>query len=210
MNKKKILFVVVDFFKGGAERFAYEIDCALDKNNYEITILCLGNKINNNRLWERYYDKKHNELGTKIYYFDDYLYGRKNYLISKFIKKTFGIKTTSYFKKNKLVDFISQYDIVHWMGEYTYLHNLPETIVKRSIINSMSAKFQNPDLYKKFNFNYKYNFLSGFSKNEFEVEYSQFKSINHWFFPLVFKINNDQRDWNYVDSKIKKIGIFTR
>ncbi|RXR17759.1 glycosyltransferase family 1 protein [Flavobacterium amnicola] len=210
MNKVKVLFVVAEFFKGGAERLAYEMDCALDKNKYEIFILCIESKDNKNSKWQRYYDQKHLELGTKIYYIDDFLAKVKSDLFSRVYRKIFKVKKTSNFKMEKLAAFLSSFDLIHWMGEYTFIPNLPESIVRKSLINSMSAKFQNPDLYKKFDFDYPYNFMSGFSENEFEFEYSQFKKINHWFFPLVLKIEKEQKDWTYIDSKVKKIGIFTR
>jgi glycosyltransferase involved in cell wall biosynthesis len=210
MDKIKILFVVAEFFKGGAERLTYEIDCALDKNVYEISILCIESKGNKNKQWQRYYDQKHQELGTQIYYIDNFVLKRRNDLFSRTVKNFFNLKKTSKYNLKKLTKFLSSYELIHWMGEYTFIANLPERIVRKSLINSMSAKFQNPSLYKFFDFNYCYNFMSGFSKNEIEVEYSQFKNINHWFFPLVLKIENVEKKWHFIDNKIKKIAIFTR
>jgi glycosyltransferase involved in cell wall biosynthesis len=210
MDKIKIIFVVAEFFKGGAERLAYEIDCALDKNKYDISILCIASKTNKNIQWQRYYDQKHLALGTQIYYIDGFVTKVSNDFLSKTIKTIFKVKKMSNLNSKKLIAFLSSYELIHWMGEYTFIPNLPEKLVRKSLINSMSAKFQNPDLYNKFDFNYCYNFMSGFSKNEIEVEFSQFKKINHWFFPLVLKIKSDEKRWRFIDSNVKKIGIFTR
>lgn len=210
MNKIKVVFVVAEFYKGGAERLAYEIDCALNKDKFNISILCLEKEANLNENWQRYYDKKHLELNTKIYFYDPFFVKQKNNIFSKILKKFFKTRENSNFKKEKLETFFSQYDIIHWMGEYCFIPSIKEDIVKKSLINSMSAKFQNPNLYKKFDFDYNYNFISGFSNSEQKTEFSQFKKINHWFFPLVIKIERQERDWIYIDSSIKKIGIFTR
>ena len=56
MEKTKILFVVAGFYRAGAERFAYEIDRALDKNKFELTILSLEQEKKGAKLWNvRYY-----------------------------------------------------------------------------------------------------------------------------------------------------------
>lgn len=66
MSKIKILFVVAGFYRAGAERFAYEIDKALDKEKFELTIFCLERQNKMSPLWkDRYYENLHRELGTK-------------------------------------------------------------------------------------------------------------------------------------------------
>ena len=44
MEKTKILFVVGGLHRAGAERFAYEIDAALDKMKFDVEIFCLEKK----------------------------------------------------------------------------------------------------------------------------------------------------------------------
>ena len=208
MVKKRIVFIVAEFFKGGAERYAYEIDRVLDKTKFEITVLCLNNinqKVND---WERFYDKKHLELGTKVIFFDVFL-NSQNEIINR-IKKKLKLKTKGRINHAKIVSFLSGFDVLHWMGEYTFYHELPENLLRKSIVNTMSAKFQNPNLYSKFNFDKNYTFMSGFSGKELDYEYGDFSKIKHHFFPLVFKIQNEKPNWNFLDSSVKKIGIFTR
>ncbi|SHN09838.1 glycosyltransferase family 1 protein [Polaribacter sp. KT 15] len=209
MIKKKILFVVAEFFKGGAERYAYEIDRVLDKTKFEVTILCLNNKNQKIDNWERFYDKKHSELGTKIIFCDNFL-NIERPILNK-IKRKLKIKTKGRINHKAMISFLSKFDILHWMGEYTFYHNLPDSLLRKSIVNTMSAKFQNPSLYDKFNFDTNYTFMSGFSGEEFKYEYGDFTKIKHYFFPLVFKIENEKPKWNFLrNPDIKKIGIFTR
>lgn len=209
MAKNKILFVVEDFYRAGAERFAYEINRALDKNIFEVEILCLAKKKEVSSLWgERYYEAKHRELGSKIIYIDRFF--KNNNTTNKLIKKIqskFSKRPYSVYKSN-LFDYLTKFDVIHWMGEYTFIHSVPENITRKSLIHSMSAKFQNPDIYKHFDFEYPYNFISGFFEED--GEYSQFKKINHWFLPLVMQIPFKNNNWNFTNNKIKKIGIFTR
>lgn len=210
MTKIKLLFVVADFFQGGAERYAYEIDRAISKEKFEITILCTGTEENHNRKWNRYYDQLHLELGTKIYYLDRFQNKKANSFQSRLIKRVIKSYKVENIKKDKILLFLKEYQLIHWMGEYTFFNWLPLPMIEKSIINSMSAKFQNPSLYKGFDFNYCYNFFSGFTDNELEFEYSEFKKINHWFFPLVLNVHSRERTWRFSDSKPKKIAIFTR
>lgn len=58
MDKTEVLFVVGWLHRAGAERFAYEIDSALDKSKFKLSILCLEQKGIMATNWkERYYEK---------------------------------------------------------------------------------------------------------------------------------------------------------
>lgn len=211
MDKIKVLFVVADFYRAGAERFAYEIDCALDKNRFEITILCLGQKLKVDQYWGlRYYENKHRDLGTKIVFIDSFL--KKDNLINKIIRKINKklLKRQYIQHKSKINHFFLKFDLIHWMGEYIFFHNLSEEIKRKCLIQTMSAKFQNPNIYRNFDFDYQYNFLSGFDEDEFKFEFSQFKNIKHWVIPLLLKIPFQKNPWKFEKTPIIKIGIFTR
>lgn len=211
MSKTKVLFVVYDFFQAGAERFAYEIDQALDKKKYETSILCLQIEKHKDDTWkEPYYFQKHKNLGTKIFFFDKFLPSKilVNRGVRVIKRKLYNTPTCDY--NSKLVPFFNHYDLIHWIGEYTYLHNLPQKIVSKSLISSMSARFQNPKLYAKFDFNLKYNFADAFSQEERVFEYAEFRDTIHWHIPLLFKISSKTNGWKFANNGIKKIGIFTR
>lgn len=213
MEKIKILLVVADFYQAGAQRFVYEIDKVLDRNKFQIEILCLEKISILNKDWNgRYYESLHEKIGTKITYIDKFLEKQALSLSLRIFHKI----TRNKFKKAKpkyksnFSLFFDQFDVIHWMGEYTYIHSLPLYIRKKSIIYSMSAKFQNAYIYSHFDFEYPYNFMSGFKQMEIEYEYSQFKKINHFYFPLVMQIFQKKKQWFYKETEIYKIGIFTR
>jgi glycosyltransferase involved in cell wall biosynthesis len=210
MSKVKVLLVVGSLCRAGAERFAYEIDRALDKNKIQTTVFCLEleNEISGN--WkERYYDKKHLELGTPIVYKDKFLDKKKTFLnrLEGYLFRK--LKITKPKKPNSdLVNFLNSFDVIHWMGEYTFIHSIPKKSKEKSLIHSMSAKFQDIHLYDSYDFNYPYHFISGFRMED--GEYSEFRNINHTYFPLVMNIVAEENRWKFEDNKIKKIGIFTR
>lgn len=212
MVKKNILFVVGGLHRAGAERFAFEIDRALNKEKFLTTIFCLEfeNKISGN--WkERYYEKKHLELGTPIIYKDKFLAERKTFFdrLKHYILKKVNIDIQKN-KDSKLFNFLDSFDVIHWMGEYTYFQGVSENIRNKSLIHIMSARFQDDTIYKAFDFSYNYNFCSPFKKGEIEYELSQFKNYKHTFIPLVLKLDITENRWKFIDEPIKKIGIFTR
>jgi glycosyltransferase involved in cell wall biosynthesis len=211
MYKHKILFVVGGLHRAGAERFAYEIDLSLNKHDFEISILCLEDKDVISKKWqERYYEKKHEALGTKITFMDSFKYKQSSSLIVRIFHKV----TFRKFKKSKkrfnskLSSFLNQFDVIHWIGEYTFIHSIPDNIKEKSLISSMSAKFQDINLYNNYDFDFLYNFISGFRLDD--GEYNDFKKIKHTHFPLVLNIVEKTNQWKFQGNKIKKIGIFTR
>ena len=213
MDKIKILFVVKGFARAGAERFVYEIDSALNKEKFEITILCLEKELKiNSKSARQYYKNKHIELGSKILFIDPFLitYTITRRIISKIKKKYFKKKYEDYIEADLFNNYLLKYDVISWIGEYTLFKTLTKENLNKSLIHIMSARFQNPDLYKNFDFHHKYNFVSGFHESEHIHEFEEFKEINHYFLPLLLKIPFQQNPWYYINSDIKKIGIFTR
>jgi glycosyltransferase involved in cell wall biosynthesis len=214
MNKTTVLFVVGALHRAGAERFAYEIDLALNKDKFKISILCLQNKHYISAKWDsRYYEDKHEALKTNVIYIDEFLADRKTSLLErifhKLTKKKFKKVNKGRYKK-ALYSYLDKFDVIHWMGEYTFIHQVTAEIKNKSLIHSMCAKFQDPTLYDNYDFDYPYEFISGFYNEEVAFEYSEFKSINHNYFPLALKINKNENTWKYPYEEIKKIGIFTR
>lgn len=213
MHKHTILFVVGAFHQAGAERFAYEIDAALNKDKFKVSILCLEKKSQISNKWkDRFFEQKHLDLGTNIHYIDSYLNNKSYNLFERIFHKL----TNNKFKKVKskwkssLGDFLDTFDVIHWIGEYNYIQSIPEKIKVKSLIHIMTAKFQDPDIYKAFNFKYWYHFMSGFKNEEIKYELNQFENIKHTYFPLVLKIDSEGNKWKFENSSIKKIGIFTR
>lgn len=212
MAKINVLFVVGSLCQAGAERFAYEVDRALDKDVIQTTVFCLENENEISGNWkERYYDKKHLDLGTPIIYKDRFQEKKKSFFnrLQAYIFRKLNLKIQ---KKSTtpLINFLNSFDVIHWMGEYTYIHAVPEYIKNKSLIHIMSARFQDDSIYKSFDFSKHYNFCSPFKENEIVYELNQFKNYNHTFIPLVLKIDNDKNNWKFNRESVKKIGIFTR
>lgn len=211
MKKTKVLFVVVGFHRGGAERFAYELDKAINKNIFDVSIFCIQKEnFTFANGYKRYYDKKHTDLGTSIVYSDNFrnpIEERPN-LLRRLIRKFIPISGEIW--KSEIYKYFDSFDIIHWMGEYTYIHTVPDFIRKKSLIQPMSAKFQNSKIYDSFNHELHYNFCSLFNADEVAYEFSQFKNYHYIVVPLMLEIKTRENQWKYSNSKIKKIGIFTR
>lgn len=212
MSKTKVLFVVGGLHRAGAERFAYEIDSALDKEKFELDILCLEKKADIPKSFgERYYEKKHEELGTKITYIDRFInkdYLEKKHFLNRLKNRIFP-KTIDYWSE-ELFSYLNSFDVIHWMGEYTYIQSVPKSIHDKSLIHMMSSRFQNEHLYDAFDHEQFHHFCTPFKDNEIAFELHQFKKYDYLHIPLVLNIDNAKREWKYPTNKVKKIGIFTR
>lgn len=212
MSKLNLLFVVKDFYQAGAQRFMYEVDAVIDRSKYDITILCLHNKSKIDSKWHPYYLDKHKALGSNILFIDPFL------ITNSYIKRIKSKANKIFFDKKyhdniddkSFNNFLEDFDIINWIGEYSFFHQLSKNNLKKSLIHIMSHKFQDPYLYKKYDFDYNYNFVSGFNENECSIEFSEFKNIKHFYFPLIMKMPFEQKPWKYINSDVKKIGIFTR
>lgn len=214
MAKIKVLFIVGGLHRAGAERFAYEIDKALNKEKFKTSIFCLERckdiPIN---FGERYYESKHLKLGTEIIYSDDFIdskYFERNRYKNKILQRLHLFPKKIEYWKKELYDFINQFDVIHWMGEYTFIHTVSEQIRKKSLIHMMSSRFQNDNLYKDFNYDLFYRFCTPFKENEISYELENFKNYETIFIPLILDLSNSENRWQFKNNTTKKIGIFTR
>lgn len=214
MPKIKVLFIVGGLHRAGAERFAYEVDKALNKERFSTSIFCLEKQKDiPQNFGERYYEKKHLSLGTDITYADDFInlkFFEKNRFKNRVLQRLHLFPKKIEYWKKELYNYFNQFDVIHWMGEYTYIHTVSEEIRKKCIIHMMSSRFQNDSLYKDFNYNLFYRFCTPFKENEICYELENFKNYNTLFIPLVLDLSNSENRWKFNNNKIKKIGIFTR
>ena len=209
-NKIKVLFIVTDFYQAGTERFTYEVDTALDKALFEVSILCYISLSQSDR-WADYYYEKHQALGTKIYFKQDidkpYPYTYKQRLERIVFKKPLPPENKS------LSDFLDGFDIISFMGEYNYpllQGKMTAAQKNKSLLHIMNTKHQKPDLYAKFDKTKNHHFVSTFEGSILESELSDFPSYRHTFMPLAFAIDQANFQWKFSASPQKKIGIFTR
>lgn len=210
MHKLKVLFVVTDFYQAGTERFTYEVDAAIDKSLFEISILCYI-PLNKSERWDDFYYDKHKGLGSKIYFRKDidvpcrytYLQRIKRFLFQKPLPP----------QNKPLLDFLDQYDVISFMGEYNYPSlelKMTQAHKDKSLLHIMNSKHQNANLYARFDKSKKYHFVSTFEGDVLSEELSEFKDYDHTFMPLAFNINRANFRWSFSTEQKKKIGIFTR
>lgn len=211
--KSKILFIVSDFYHGGAQREMFELDSTIDKTKLDVSILCLSN-LNKSKVFSDFFYDKHLKQNTNVYFLSDILKHKKNNRLRKVLKKLSITKKVMSKKQILLSNFIDSFGKVFFMGEYVYRELEPllkPDYFDEIIIFIMSLRFQG-EHYRNFSKNNKYLFISGLDKKEeIDFEFEGFNNYNHLTFPLSFKIYKKHNEWQFRKlEKNKKIGIFTR
>ncbi len=210
--KTKVLFVVSDFYHGGAQREMYEIDCALNKTNLEVYILCL-HSLNRSDYFSDFFYEKHIKLATRVVFLKDLINLEKKSIFKKLYDKFGFTKKPEDNKIDILTNFLKNHEQVFFMGEYTYknlVRYISSKYNKRKNIFIMCARFQG-EHYRDLNKNDKYNFISAFDTlDQIEFEFDGFSDYDHIFFPLSMSIDKSWNKWTFGNDEIKKIAIFTR
>lgn len=209
-DKIKVLFVVTEFWQGGAQRHLFEIDKALSKDKFQTSVLSLRN-LNTSQIWEDYYYSKHIELGTEIFFLEKVNTIRIPTIKERIKHKILGHKFPP--ERKSLLDFLNAHDVILFIGEYTYPNIerwITDEIKLKSyicIVNSIVQVQNNYDLYNK---SQEYKFISGFNDDEVEFELVGFENYKHFYFPLSIAFDENNSLWKPKKSNIKRIGIFTR
>ena len=209
-NKLNILFIVSEFYQAGTERFTYELDKALNREKFNISILSLL-PLNNNLYFTDYYFEQHKALGTNIFFLQEIDQIRVPTIQDRLKRKLFGSNLPN--AHDALLQFYDQFNYISIMGEYNYAlatRWMTDVHKKKCLIHIMNSKHQFPQIYNNFNKNESYNFCSGFKENEIKEELDGFISFRHFYFPLAINIEKDSPVWRYPANKLKKIAIFTR
>lgn len=209
-SKVKVLFVVSEFYQAGTERFTYELDRALNKNQFSVEILCLI-PLNASQRFTDYYYTKHLDLGTKIHFFKEVNRISKPTFIQKVKRKLFSIPLPGEIHDIKL--FFNQYDCISIMGEYNfkeiykYINNENK---HKLLIHIQNSKYQVNNTYDAFPKDEQFHFVSGFHTDQIQYELSEFENYNHTYYNLNLKFENTFIKTEYKNSTVPKIGIFTR
>jgi glycosyltransferase involved in cell wall biosynthesis len=210
MKKIKVLFIVSEFYQAGTQRFAFEVDRALNKNLFDVEILSILPLKNNIRLKD-YYFKKHIDLGTKIRFFDKVNVLLKPTIIQRIKKKLFSINLPD--EHQPIIDFFNTYDCISIMGEYNLKH-VDKYIKGRNkgkiLVHIHNSKFQKPDLYSDYMKDDIFHFVSSFGEDQIKWELNEFKRYKHTYFNLNLKLENNFVKVDYTKKNTPKIGIFTR
>lgn len=210
--KNKTLFIVSDFYHGGAQREMYEIDCTLNKSNTDVSILSLKD-LNQSAQFSDHFYNKHLEKNTNVYFLKSILKDRNKFNFNKVAQK---LKIVNHNAKNSklLLAFFQNYSNVFFMGEYVYKsisHFIPKNYFKQINIFIMCARFQG-EQYRDFSKDNSYLFITPFDdEKQVDYEFEGFKDYEHKTFPLSFDIDLSYlRELGVAKKTIKKIGIFTR
>lgn len=216
MGKKKILFIVSDFYHNGAQREMYEIDAALDKEKIEVSILSLVG-LNTRTDLPDYFYEKHISQESKVLFLDDFKLNFKksiSYRIVNKLSKNYLNRKERANNIKALENLFSSYDKVIFMGEYVYQAIAP--LVTKFFFNEififiMSSRFQNEN-YRNFSKTNNYVFFSGFDDSkQLSFEFEGFNNFRHYYLPLALAIDKKYKKWQFNNNKtVKKIGIFTR
>lgn len=210
MNKIKVLFIVSEFYQSGTSRFAYEINKALNKSFFETSFLSLT-PLNNSSVWKDYYDKKHAELGSNIYFLNEIYKEDKPSFKERVLRKVLNKKIIT--ASLKVTNFLQEFDTISLMGEYNYAYIkkfLNPEIREKLFIHPQNSVYQQKDNYNAFEQNLKFNIVSGFLEQDLEIEFNHFEDYKHTYLPLSFELPYPKPIWEKIDKTIMKIGIFTR
>ena len=209
-DKVKVLFVVSEFWQAGTQRFTFELDRALDKKCFNVSILSIL-PLTTNEYFDDYYYDKHLALGSTIYFLQDVDILIRPTLKQRIYRKFFGKSLPN--EHQSLIKFLESYDVISVMGEYNYLKInkfLSDEIRKCTFIHIMNSKFQSNAIYDQFPKSDSYHFISGFREKQISWELAEFNNFKHTYFNLNFKLEKQYAKGDYKKSDTPKIGIFTR
>ncbi len=210
MKKTKVLFIVSEFYQSGTARFTYEIDCALNKELFETSILSL-NPLNNSNQWQDYYNFLHEEIGTEIHFIDDINNVVRPTVKERILRKFFGQELPDV--SRNVVEFLDNFDAISVMGEYNYNYvkrYLMSHHREKLFIHPVNSLYQKPDNYIAFEKELHFNIVSGFLEQDLDFEFGGFSSYSHTFIPLCFMLKNKIPLWIPPQNEVKKIGLFSR
>lgn len=221
MNKKKILWVVYDFIQAGGQRYVYEITRALDKRKYDIDFLKVA-PMNHDVNWNtEFYYEPTVALGCTVYFLDDVIKAAPvkknifargwNFLSRKLPGFSAGQELPSNeLKREKLVRFFEQYDVINFSGVAVY-----QTCLQFArhhpgyFIHILTFGFQHEQMYKDYDRNLRYNFITPVTPKAAHKDLEGFTNYALTYFPLCF----ETRPFNVqhpVGGEEYAIAIFTR
>lgn len=221
MDKIKLLWVVFDFVQAGGQRYVFEIAKALNKDKYQIDFLKV-NPLNSDTNWnQEFYYQPTLDLGCTIYLLPDILKDSiiTNNIAQKIenkIRKKLRLKSIS--DKNRenreqtiLGKIFSNYQFVNFsgIGVFESVCIQRELHPPNALINILTAKFQGIDIYKNYNKELSYHFISGFEPAILSDELSDFNNFKHTYFPLSLESISFEGIAKTNSARLV-IGVFTR
>jgi len=222
LKKKKILWVVYDFYQAGGQRYVYEICKTLNKEKFDIDFLKVA-PIGNDKNWDKeYYFQPTLDLGCHIFLLEDLLKPNLQNGNNKVLEKTKKVfnklasKITIQHSDNestKLKAFLANYDHVNFSGLNVYLTLCTENKLnpENGIIHILTARFQDKkNIYEHFIKDRHYHFVSAFSKDTLKFELAGFSNFSHTYYPLGFETVPYEIPQIQKKDKPHIIAVFTR
>jgi len=209
-KKIKLLFVTKTFYQAGAERFLYELDSAIDRKVFDVSVMVMES-LNKSKRWKDYYYHKHLELGDKIFFYDELKGKIKPTLKEKLAYRILQHQLPDEDRKLKL--FLDSYDVISFVGENNFSDlrkYITEGVWKKSVVHILNSVHQNKNIYANYDKQKHYLFCSGFDNDELKIELDGFANYEHHYVPLSIKVDSKDRVWKFKPSGKRKIGIFTR
>ncbi|MEO9145231.1 MAG: glycosyltransferase family 4 protein [Ginsengibacter sp.] len=224
MKKKKILWVVYDFYQAGGQRYVYEICKALDKEKFEIDFLKAAS-IGHDKNWQNeYYYRPTLDLGCHVFLLGDIIKEKKlpERGISKMLVKTKRVinkfsspreQQPSIKKKEQIETFFSGYDHINFSGLNVY-----KTVClgysinpKNSFIHILTARFQDKkNIYEGLDKENSYHFISSFPNETLASELEGFTNYTHTYYPLAFETAPYDIKRKEKSNQPSIIAVFTR
>jgi hypothetical protein len=209
-TKNKLLFIVSEFWQAGGERQTFEINQALNKELFEVNILC-DLPLNSDSHKKDYYFDKHLVLNSPIRFMDEFKWKEKLSLWRNSGKKV-SIKKNTQEIASDLNFYFEQFNHLLIFGEYTYRNlsqYISESVKQKSSIFIHNSKKQVPNNYLGFEKSLHLNFVSGYNENDIKIELDEFESFTHFHFPLSISCDvNLPQALKQIEAK--RIAIFTR
>jgi glycosyltransferase involved in cell wall biosynthesis len=221
MTKAKLLIASENLAQGGNERWIYEICRALDKEKFEVGILCSRKYLYTapEQDFSNYYYHEIKKLGVPVYeYLDGYIgMPRWKRGVNKIKRKIYGLYHRRAINFNpQIISLVEHYDVICVMDHYNYgrlkdaLHQWRED---RFFIVLHSEKFQyTVDPYACFDKDRHYKFAYFMPKQIREIEESGLDADKTDFFyaPLVLDLSDYPNVYNPIDGEQIVIAIFSR
>ena len=209
-NKVKVLFVVSEFYQAGTERFTFELDRALNKNQFSVEILCII-PLNASERFTDYYYSRHLDLGTKIHFINEINQLTEPTLKQKIKRRLLNTPFSD--ERKNIKEFFNQYDCISIMGEYNFKEvykYITNENKHKLLIHVQNSKYQVNNTYDAFPKAEQFHFVSGFHADQIQHELSEFENYKHTYYNLNLKFENTFIKTQYKNSTAPKIGIFTR
>lgn len=221
MDKIKILWVVYDFVQAGGQRYVYEILKGLNKDKFHIDFLKISPLGYDNNWDKEYYYESTLQLSSNIYHWDELINNSKKklpiiYRILRKLGRKKNIQRVNKARKEKeiliLNNLFKKYRYVNFSGSAVY----DSVCIQRNmhppnaIIHLLTFRFQGIDIYKNYNKDLFYQFISCFESPILHFELSEFKNYSHTYFPLCINIKTFDVPKPFNQTSKFVIGVFTR